>query len=63
MRPLNARSITAGFIPNSGNLYAGELFINMADRKLYALDEAGDAFSFATGDADAQYDRIVGGDF
>ena len=63
VRPLNARSITAGFIPNSGNLYAGELFINMADRKLYALDEAGDAFSFATGDADAQYDRIVGGDF
>lgn len=63
VRPLNARSITAGYVPNSGNLYAGELFINMSDRKLYALDEAGEAFSFATGDADAQYDRIVGGDF
>lgn len=63
VRPLNARSITPGVVPSAGTLYAGELFLNMADRKLYALDDTGTAFSFASGDADALYDRVVGGTF
>ncbi|MGA0983095.1 MAG: LamG-like jellyroll fold domain-containing protein [Burkholderiaceae bacterium] len=66
IRPLNARSVIPGQVPTAGNLYAGELFLNMADKKLYALDDTGQAFNFASGDVEGvieTYTRVVGGDF
>lgn len=66
IRPLNARSVIPGQVPTAGNLYAGELYLNMADKKLYALDDSGQAFNFASGDIGGvveTYTRVVGGDF
>ena len=66
VRPLNARSPIPGAVPQAGTIFAGELFLNMADRKLYALDDGGQPFSFATGDLDDKLNeitRVVGGDF
>ncbi|QNJ25995.1 concanavalin A-like lectin/glucanases superfamily protein [Synechococcus sp. SYN20] len=70
--PLVQRTATPGVIPNPSILKAGELFLNMADQVLYALDSAGEAFAFATGQldedgilsaVDTTYDRVVGGTF
>ncbi len=67
--PRNARTSTAGVVPSIGTLSAGELFLNMADKKLYALDDAGQVFSFARDevdiavDVDTEFDRVVGGTF
>lgn len=58
IRPLVARSATPGAVPSAGNLFAGELYLNMADKVLYALDSSGTAFSFSE-----SYDRVVGGTF
>ncbi len=58
VRPLVGRSATPGQVPSAGNLFAGELFLNMADKVLYALDTSGTAFAFAQ-----NYDRVIGGTF
>ena len=66
IRPLNARTASPGAVPQAGTIYAGELFLNMADRKLWALDDAGQPFVFANGDLEDkinEIDRVVGGDF
>ena len=75
VRPINARSISPGLIPQASDLFAGELFLNMHDKKLYALDSGGLPFAFATGadeqqiidgilnEIDTRYDRVVGGTF
>ena len=66
VRPLNQRSSVSGVVPVAGTLFAGELFVNSADKKLWALDNGGVPFSFAQGDIPTEiekYDRIVGGDF
>ena len=66
IRPLNARSASPGAVPQAGTIYAGELFLNMADRKLWALDDAGQPFVFANGDLEDkinEIDRVVGGNF
>ena len=62
VNPKVKRTPTPGVVPSPGTLFAGELFLNMADKKLYALDANGDAFTFAQAGVD-QYTRIVGGDF
>ena len=69
--PRIARTSTAGIVPSIGTLSAGELYLNMADKKLYALDDAGAAFMFANEgdsidigvDVNAEFDRVVGGTF
>ncbi|ACT65648.1 predicted protein [Cyanophage PSS2] len=67
--PRCARTSTAGVVPSIGTLSAGELFLNMADKKLYALDDAGQVFTFARTeidiavDVDTEFDRVVGGTF
>ena len=71
VKPLMNRTTVAGKIPGVADLFAGELYLNMADKRLYALDAAGAPFAFAqqtdvdgTLDAvDDRYDRVVGGDF
>jgi hypothetical protein len=66
VRPLNHRTPVPGAVPQAGTIYAGELFLNMADRKLWALDDAGQPFNFANGDLDEKIQeitRVVGGDF
>lgn len=67
IRPLSGRTVTPGVVPSAGQLFAGELFINMADKKAYALDDAGQPFEFANGgildEVDTRYDRVVGGTF
>ena len=66
IRPLNARTASPGAVPQAGTIYAGELFLNMADKKLWALDDAGQPFVFASGDLEDklnEIDRVVGGDF
>ena len=35
------RSSVAGFIPQTGDLSAGEIFINFADKKIYTKNESG----------------------
>lgn len=61
IRPLVARSVVAGQVPSAGNLFAGELYLNMADRKLYALDNSGVAFNFATDGTYSDVTEIDGG--
>ena len=67
--PRVARTSTAGVVPSIGTLSAGELYLNMADKKLYALDDAGQVFMFARDevdiavDVDTEFDRVVGGTF
>lgn len=68
VRPLNRRSSTAGVVPTSATLRQGELFINMTDKIMYALDSAGEAFAFANGDQNiadeiGKINRVVGGTF
>ncbi len=63
VRPLIARTVTPGQVPSAGNLFAGELYLNMADRKLYALDATGTAFTFATDSTLAEIDEIDGGTY
>jgi len=71
VRPINARSATPGAQPQAGTLFAGEIFINMADKKAYTLDDAGQPFAFAVrSDVDGILDelddkitRVVGGTF
>ena len=57
--PRVARTTLAGFEPDAGMLSAGELFLNMADRRLYALGDDGLPFSFAQG----EFSRIDAGQF
>ena len=70
--PLIARTITPGLVPTASMLKAGELYLNMADKLMYALDDSGSPFYFATGAidqagilaaVDTTYDRVVGGTF
>lgn len=75
VRPINARTVSPGVVPQATDLFAGELFLNMHDKKLYALDAGGLPFAFATGadeqeiidgildEIDTRYDRVVGGTF
>lgn len=63
IRPLSARTAIPGVVPSAGTLYAGELFINMADRKAYTLDDTGTAFAFATDATLAEITEIDGGQF
>lgn len=58
IRALVARSATPGAQPAAGNLYAGELYLNMADRVLYSLDSGGQPFKFAS-----DFERVIGGTF
>ena len=61
VRPLVARTVTPGFVPSAGSLFAGELYLNMADKKLYALDSSGTAFNFATDGTYSDVTEIDGG--
>ena len=61
VRPLVARTVAPGFVPSAGSLFAGELFLNMADKKLYALDASGTAFNFATDGTYSDVTEIDGG--
>ena len=61
--PLNARSVIPGQVPSASDLFAGEIFIQMADRKAYALDSQGVAFEFATGDLIGTITKIDAGTF
>jgi len=71
VRPINARSATAGVEPSALSLFAGEIFINMADKKAYTLDDSGQPFAFAVqadidgiiDQIDNNFDRVVGGTF
>lgn len=63
VRPLIARTVAPGVVPSAGSLYAGELFLNMADRKMYSLDDTGVAFTFATDSTLAEIDEIDGGTY
>lgn len=63
VRPLNARTPAAGVVPTAATLRQGELFLNQADKLLYALDNAGNAFAFADGDQLGKITRVVGGTF
>ena len=67
VRSIHARSASPGAVPQMGTLFAGEFFINMADKKVYTLDDAGQPFTFAT-EASLEgilgsVDRVVGGTF
>lgn len=70
--PLMQRTATPGIVPTPQMLKAGELFLNMADKRMFALDSSGTPFPFATGEidengildaVDTRYDRVVGGTF
>jgi hypothetical protein len=61
VRPLIGRTVAPGFVPSAGSLFAGELFLNMADKKLYALDSSGTAFNFATDGTYSDVTEIDGG--
>lgn len=61
IKPLIARSVVPGQVPTAGSLYAGELYLNMADKKLYALDSSGTAFTFATDGTYSDVTEIDGG--
>ena len=67
LKPISARSATPGQVPSAGTLFAGEIFINMADKKAYTLDSSGQPFVFATEASVegilASVDRVVGGTF
>lgn len=67
VKSIHARTASPGQVPNSGNLFAGEIFINMADKKAYTLDATGLPFVFATEESVegilATVDRVVGGSF
>ena len=67
IRAINARSASPGIVPQMGSLFAGEIFINMADKKAYSLDAGGQPFTFAT-EASLEgilgtVDRVFGGTF
>ena len=61
--PLNARTVVPGQVPAAGSLFAGEIYINMADRKAFTLDDQGNAFEFATGDVLGTITEIDAGTF
>lgn len=63
IRALVARSVVPGQVPTAGSLYAGELYLNMADKKLYALDSSGTAFTFATDGTYSDVTEIDGGTY
>lgn len=63
VRPLIGRTVAPGFVPSAGSLFAGELFLNMADKKLYALDSQGVAFNFATDGTYSDVTEIDGGSY
>jgi len=71
VRPINARSATPGAVPQAGTLFAGEIFINMADKRAYSLDSNGQPFTFALAadidgiidQIDTTFDRVVAGTF
>lgn len=71
VRPINARSASPGVLPQAGTLFAGEIFINMADKRAYSLDSSGQPFAFAIASdidgiidqIDTTFDRVVGGTF
>lgn len=61
--PRFARTVTPGVVPSVGTLLSGSLFLNMADRKMFALDATGQPFEFATGEVLATVTEIRGGEF